>query len=58
MLCVDFTQLGVKKWGDLNMNDEINRKLEEAQQGVLRLQKINAKLEDLNNQQAFFKEIE
>ena len=54
MLCVDFTQLGVKKWGDLNMNDEINRKLEEAQQGVLRLQKINAKLEDLNNQQAFF----
>jgi len=36
------------------MNDEINRNLEKAQQGILRLQKINAMLEELNNQQTFF----
>ena len=37
------------------MNNEINRKLEEAQQGMLRLQKINSMLDELNNQKTSFK---
>ncbi len=36
------------------MNDEINHKLEEAKQGMLRLQKINSMLDELNNQKTSF----
>ena len=36
------------------MNNEVNRKLEEAQQGMLRLQKINSMLDELNSQKTTF----
>jgi len=36
------------------MHNEISGKLEEAQQGILRLQKINSMLEELNNQKTAF----
>ena len=39
---------------EINEINEINSKLAEAQQGILRLEKINSMLEDLDNQKESF----